>query len=138
MSAYVPLLRRAIAGDDLSEPEAAGLVGAAMDGSFTPVQVAGILVAIAVKGEFELIEDFASAIPVQVIGNLLDVPMEEREPLRDWSLAILGALEPVISPDVFARGKKPDGTEVVALNVACIDGIELAKLTMTPIDGRNR
>ncbi len=51
MTAYVPLLRRAIAGDDLSEPEAAGLVGAAMDGSFTQVQVAGILVAIAVKGE---------------------------------------------------------------------------------------
>ena len=39
---------------------------------------------------------------------------------------------------VFARGKKPDGTEVVALNVSCIDGIELAKLQMTPIDGRNR
>src|SRR3984893_12197930 len=36
------------------------------------------------KGQFELIEDFASAIPVEVIGNLLDVPMEEREPLRDW------------------------------------------------------
>jgi hypothetical protein len=40
--------------------------------------------------------------------------------------------------DLFARGSKPDGTEVVALNVSCIDGIELAKLTMTPIDGRNR
>jgi hypothetical protein len=40
--------------------------------------------------------------------------------------------------DVFARGRKPDGTEVVALNVSCIDGIELAKLAMTPIDGRNR
>jgi hypothetical protein len=40
--------------------------------------------------------------------------------------------------DVFARGAKPDGTEVVALNVSCIDGIELAKLTMTPVDGRNR
>src|SRR6202023_2654761 len=40
--------------------------------------------------------------------------------------------------DVFARGSKPDGTEVVALNVSCIDGIELARLTMTPIDGRNR
>src|SRR6202042_1900456 len=47
---------------------------------------------------------FASAIPVQVIGNLLDVPMDERGPLRDWSLAILGALEPVISADVFTRG----------------------------------
>jgi hypothetical protein len=40
--------------------------------------------------------------------------------------------------EVFARGSKPDGTEVVALNVSCIDGIELAKLAMTPIDGRNR
>ena len=39
-----------------------------------------------------------------MIGNLLDVPHEEREPLRDWSLAILGALEPVIGPEVFARG----------------------------------
>ncbi|MGD0849657.1 cytochrome P450 [Bradyrhizobium sp.] len=63
-----------------------------------------LLDAIAAKGKFELIEDFASAIPIQVIGNLLDVPIDEREPLRDWSLAILGALEPVISADVFARG----------------------------------
>src|SRR6195952_5331022 len=56
------------------------------------------------EGHVELIEDFASAIPIQVIGNLLDVPTDEREPLRDWSLAILGALEPVIGPEVFARG----------------------------------
>jgi cytochrome P450 len=63
-----------------------------------------LLDAIAAKGKFELIEDFASAIPIQVIGNLLDVPIDEREPLRDWSLAILGALEPVISTQVFARG----------------------------------
>src|SRR6202166_1626438 len=63
-----------------------------------------LLETIAAKGKFELIGDFASAIPVQVIGNLLDVPMEEREPLRDWSLAILGALEPVISAEAFARG----------------------------------
>jgi cytochrome P450 len=63
-----------------------------------------LLDALAAKGEVELIGDFASAIPVQVIGNLLDVPMEEREPLRDWSLAILGALEPVISAEAFARG----------------------------------
>ncbi|MBI5322770.1 cytochrome P450 [Bradyrhizobium sp.] len=61
---------------------------------------------IAAKQEFELIEDFASAIPVEVIGNLLDVPHEERGPLRDWSLAILGALEPVVSPEAAARGNK--------------------------------
>jgi hypothetical protein len=40
--------------------------------------------------------------------------------------------------DVFARGKRPDGTEVVALNVSCIDGIDLSKIAMTSIDGRNR
>ena len=40
--------------------------------------------------------------------------------------------------EVFARGSKPDGTAVIALNVSCLDGIELAKLTMTPVDGRSR
>jgi cytochrome P450 len=63
-----------------------------------------LLDAMAAKGQFELIGDFAAAIPIEVIGNLLDVPHDEREPLRDWSLAILGALEPVISPEATARG----------------------------------
>jgi cytochrome P450 len=65
-----------------------------------------LLDTLAAKGDAELIGDFASAIPVQVIGNLLDVPMPEREPLRDWSLAILGALEPVIGAETFARGNR--------------------------------
>src|SRR5882757_9702091 len=68
------------------------------------VLVDSLLDRIAMKDRFELIGDFASAIPVEVIGNLLDVPHEEREPLRDWSLAILGALEPVIGAEVSARG----------------------------------
>src|SRR6201990_2581440 len=34
-----------------------------------------LLDGLAVKGDVELIGDFASAIPIQVIGNLLDVPM---------------------------------------------------------------
>jgi hypothetical protein len=58
------------------------------------------------RNEFDLINDFAAAIPIEVIGNLLGVPHEEREPLRDWSLAILGALEPVINEAAFARGNK--------------------------------
>jgi cytochrome P450 len=68
--------------------------------------VARLLDSLAATGDVELIGDFASAIPVQVIGNLLDVPMPEREPLRDWSLAILGALEPVIGAEAFARGNR--------------------------------
>src|SRR6186713_3597947 len=75
---------RAIAG---MEPDLIGLIDRLLD-------------ALAAKGKIEgkvdLIDDFAAAIPIEVIGNLLDVPEGEREPLRDWSLAILGALEPVI------------------------------------------
>jgi cytochrome P450 len=81
---------RAISG---MEPDLIALVDRLLDG-------------IAAKSRFELIEDFASAIPVEVIGNLLDVPHDERGPLRDWSLAILGALEPVVSEAVFARGNQ--------------------------------
>ena len=54
--------------------------------------------------EVDLIEDFASAIPIQIIGNLLDVPVSERGPLRDWSLSILGALEPSLTPEQLDRG----------------------------------
>jgi len=65
-----------------------------------------LLDGLAAKGEVDLIEDYAAAIPIEVIGNLLDVPHDERGPLREWSLAILGALEPVISAEAFARGNK--------------------------------
>ena len=58
------------------------------------------------KAHVDLVEDFASAIPLEVIGNLLDVPKQERAPLREWSLAILGALEPVLRPEVAARGNR--------------------------------
>ena len=51
------------------------------------------------KDEIDLIASFAGAIPVEVIGNLLGIPHEDRGPLRDWSLAILGALEPRLTPE---------------------------------------
>jgi hypothetical protein len=75
------------------EPDLVALVERLLDG-------------LAAKANVDLIEDYAAAIPIEVIGNLLDVPHDERGPLRDWSLAILGALEPVISREAFARGNK--------------------------------
>jgi cytochrome P450 len=68
--------------------------------------VAGLLDRAERMGRFDLIADFAAAIPVEVIGNLLAVPHDERGPLRDWSLAILGALEPVVTPEAEARGNQ--------------------------------
>jgi cytochrome P450 len=61
------------------------------------------------RGHFDLIDDFASAIPVQLIGDMLGVPEDEREPLRGWSLAILGALEPVLNREQFERGVRAVG-----------------------------
>ena len=59
------------------------------------------------RGGGDLIEDFASAIPVEIIGNLLDVPHADRAPLRGWSLAILGALEPAaLTPEQMALGQR--------------------------------
>ena len=52
----------------------------------------------------DLISHFASQIPIEVIGNLLDLPVGDRAPLQGWSLAILSALEPAPSPAVLARG----------------------------------
>ncbi|MBN8939422.1 MAG: cytochrome P450 [Rhizobiales bacterium] len=65
-----------------------------------------LITAMTGRGQVDLIEDFAAAIPVEVIGNLLAIPHDEREPLRDWSLAILGALEPVLSPEQMERGNR--------------------------------
>jgi cytochrome P450 len=56
------------------------------------------------RGTFDLIEDFAAAIPIQLIGDLLCIPPAERGSLRRWSLDILGALEPVLPKDKFDAG----------------------------------
>ena len=66
--------------------------------------VDGLLVAMEAKREVDLIADYAAAIPIGIIGNLLGIPLEERSPLRDWSLAILGALEPVLTPERATAG----------------------------------
>ena len=68
--------------------------------------VDGLLDRIGAQGGGDLIDHFASAIPVEIIGNLLGVPHAERGPLRDWSLAILGALEPVVTPAQQALGDR--------------------------------
>ena len=84
------LTRRAIAG---MEAGLVALVDRLLDG-------------IEQRGGGDLIDDFAAAIPVEIIGNLLDVPHDERAPLRDWSLAILGALEPRLTPAQQALGER--------------------------------
>jgi len=58
------------------------------------------------NGNIDLVEHFASQIPINVIGNLFDIPWDERAPLRDWSLAILGALEPTLTAEQEQKGNQ--------------------------------
>lgn len=55
-------------------------------------------------GELDLIADFAMMLPTEIISVMLGVPLEYRAKLRGYSIAILGALDPVVPPDRIAAG----------------------------------
>ena len=68
--------------------------------------VDGLLDVAADRGGMDLVEDFAFALPVEVICEMLRVPTADRAPFRRYSLAILGALEPVVPPERLDRGNR--------------------------------
>lgn len=70
------------------------------------VLVENLLNEIADRREVDFIADFAAQIPIEVIGNLLDIPRPERSPLRAWSIAILSGLEPKLTPEMHERGNR--------------------------------
>lgn len=55
-------------------------------------------------GELDLIADFAMTLPTEIISFMLGIPDEYRSKLRGFSLAILGALDPVVPPERMAAG----------------------------------
>ena len=68
--------------------------------------VDGLLARAVAHGGMDVVDDFAAALPVQLIGDMLGVPNDERGPLRGWSLAILGALEPLPDAARLAAGSR--------------------------------
>jgi cytochrome P450 len=68
--------------------------------------VDGLLAETAARGGMDVVDDFAAAVPVQLIGDMLGIPADERGPLRGWSLAILGALEPAPGPAQLDAGNR--------------------------------
>jgi len=68
--------------------------------------VEGLLDRGAEAGRLDIIEDYAFALPVELIGDMLGVPRDERWRLRGWSLAILGALEPVLTDERRDAGNR--------------------------------
>jgi cytochrome P450 len=56
------------------------------------------------RGTFDLIEDYALVLPTEIIADMLGVHPERRPRLRDYSVKILGALDPVISKKTLDAG----------------------------------
>ena len=66
--------------------------------------VDALLERMAAARDVNFIDAFATEIPIEVIGNLLGVPRDDRAPLRGWSVAILSGLEPTLTPEMLERG----------------------------------
>jgi cytochrome P450 len=57
-------------------------------------------------GEFDVIKDYALGLPTEIIANMLGIPADRRHKLHDYSNLILGALDPVVSPENLSAGHK--------------------------------
>ena len=100
------------------------------------------------RGGMDVVTQYAARLPVQIVGDMLGIPEGERGPLRDWSLAILGALEPVPTQEAldwgnrsvaefseylafhiarYRRGELSEGGEVLGMLVADQEGGEQAE-----------
>jgi cytochrome P450 len=93
-----------IDGDDHSR------VRRLMQKPFTPKRIAEwraralevsdeLLEGIAAAGGGDLIADYALVLPVQIISDLLGMPTDQVDDLRDWSHALTKTLDPLCSPD---------------------------------------
>lgn len=66
--------------------------------------VDGLLNRLEDLSEFDLVKDYAMALPTEIISFMLGVPDEYRHKLRQYSLNILGALDPVVSEERLESG----------------------------------
>ena len=58
------------------------------------------------SGDVDFVTAFAMRLPTEVISFMLGVPKEHRHKLRGFSLAILGALDPVVSEQRLTSGNE--------------------------------
>ena len=58
------------------------------------------------RDSFDLIHDFAIPLPTEIIADMLGIPEHARPLLRDYSMNILAALDPVVAEDKLAAGNR--------------------------------
>ena len=63
-------------------------------------------------GQLDLINDFAKVLPTEIISFMLGIPDSYQARLRGYSIAILGALDPVVSPERRQAGRQSSCSRV--------------------------
>ena len=66
--------------------------------------VDGLLERLEGQGEFDVLRDFALALPTEIIADMLGVPEEHRHKMHNYSTLILGALDPIVSDEKMQAG----------------------------------
>ena len=59
--------------------------------------------AVELRGEMDVIEDFAYPLPVTVITEMLGIPESDRDSFKHWSRQIAPILDPILADDVFLQ-----------------------------------
>lgn len=55
------------------------------------------------RGEMELVDDLAFPVPFQVISDLLDMPTDRADEMRNWSQDLTASLEPTADEATLDR-----------------------------------
>ncbi len=98
-----------------NDPPYHTIVRKLLSAAFTPRKLAemeplieniidGLLDRLEDEREFDFIQAYATELPTEIISFMLGVPEQYRSKLRDYSLAILGALDPVVPEDRLQAG----------------------------------
>ena len=98
-----------------NDPPAHTRVRKLLSEAFTPRKLAelepvieqiidGLLDRLADLGSFDVVSDYALALPTEIIADMLGVPEEHRHKLHNYSNLILGALDPVVSKEKIKEG----------------------------------
>ncbi len=112
-----PLLEHHTTSLIFNDPPYHTVVRKLISGAFTPRKLAEfeplieqivdrLLDRVEDLGELDLIDDFAKVLPTEIISFMLGIPEEYRARLRGYSIAILGALDPVVPEDRLQAGNQ--------------------------------
>ncbi len=64
------------------------------------------------RGDVEFTHELAARVPSQVFGELLGIPVEDRDDINRWAEMMTGSQDPDINPDGYATGANEGSVEM--------------------------